>query len=620
MRLIFLNIVLLIFTSFSPIFAQNSGAVKVPASASRLNILELKDVKEGMTGTARTVFRGTQSEPFDVEILGVLPNGVGPRQDLIIGKISGGSAERTQVFAGMSGSPVYIGGKLVGAISYAFPFSTEAICGITPIEQMISIFEHAVDELPNAKKPKVYSFSELAATEWNPDYSAAEVKTGSVTMSSTSAAVNSLAGQSFRPIGTPLSFSGFSNKTLELFGPDFIRMGMIPVTGISSGSRPGGLSKASENTLVGGDSVAVELARGDFAIAASGTVTLRDGDRIYAFGHPFLSLGASDMPMSESSVITVVPSVSNSFKISVADSLVGSVTQDRATGVFGSLGKAPKMIPVTLKLQTSRNRRETLNYEIVNDEFLTPLLINVSVFNAITAHERNIGDLTVSIDGSINLKDNEPISISSRFAGPASARLAANAVVIPTANLVASKFDDLKIDGIELDIKSYDESKTAVLQRIAVDRAQARPGETVEVEAFIRTYSGKILSQKIPFTVPTSTPYGRLKLTVGDGNVLQFSAAEQQFEPKNLAELVTTINKFKKNDRLYLQASRTTTGAIIGSSELPNLPPSVLATLNTNRTSGVYKPTVESIVAEIEIPQAEYVIEGRQEVEIRVVN
>ncbi|MDH3528335.1 MAG: hypothetical protein OEQ28_02115, partial [Acidobacteriota bacterium] len=300
MRLSILNIVFLLLALFVPISGQSDAAkssVYQVSGNSKTRFFPLESVKAGLTGTARTVFSGSKSESFDVKILGVLPNGIGPRQDLIVGTISGGGADRTKVFAGMSGSPVYIDGKLVGAISYAFPFSTEAICGITPIGQMISIFERTGIENPESRSPRTYSFSELASNHWSPKYSGMTVNEGIVAASGpTGSELNALYGQSFKPIATPLSFSGFSRKTLDRFSPELIKMGLLPVTGVASGSKLSELKKADDDTLIGGDSVAVELARGDMSIAANGTVTLRDGDRVYAFGHPFLSLGVSSLP------------------------------------------------------------------------------------------------------------------------------------------------------------------------------------------------------------------------------------------------------------------------------------------------------------------------------------
>ncbi|NNE68067.1 MAG: hypothetical protein HKN33_16005 [Pyrinomonadaceae bacterium] len=618
------NVVFLIFALFWSVLGQ-SEIVKTSAlsdeASGKTPFFPLNELREGLTGKAYTVFRGTEAEPFDVEILGLIPNNIGPGQDLIIGRISGGGADRTQVFAGMSGSPVYIDGKLVGAISYAFPFAKEAICGITPIEQMVSMFEDSAPAKKSKSSPKTYSFSELASNEWKPDYSEIYRARGTVSVAGgTGVALSSLEGMSLKPISTPLSFSGFSPKVIDAFTPELVRMGLVPVRGVSGSSSVKGMKKADKDTLVGGDSVTVELMRGDLSIAASGTVTLRDDDKIYAFGHPFLGIGSSQLPMAESKVVIVVPSMNNSFKLAVAESMVGSMTNDLSTGIYGKLGTAPKMIPVKLKIQTSRNKREELNFEIANDEILTPLLLNITVFNAISARERGLGSLTVSIDGKIRLTGNEPVEISGRYAGAASTRLAAGTAVLPAFNLITSKFDELNFEGIELDIKSFDESKTASLTSLSVSKSEVRPGESVEVKAFIRTDTGRTLSQTIPFEIPEDTPYGKLKLTVGDGATLQLSSPDQQFVPGSLSDLVATINKTRRNDLLYLQAKRLTTGAIIGSNELPNLPPSVLATLNTGRTTGVYKPTVETVVTEIPIKRSEFIVNGMQSVEIEIVD
>ncbi len=589
-------------------------------TSTKQQFFPLSELKDGMKGTARTVFRGSEPEEFNVEILGILPSGVGPKQDMIIGKISGGEANRTKVFAGMSGSPVYINGKLVGAIAYAFPFSSEAICGITPIEQMISIFENKQNQTTTAKTPRKFSFAEIAATDWKPNFSSkANVSSSIVATSGSNPALNALAGQTFQPIATPLTFSGFSQETLNQFAPQLMQVGLLPVSAAGGGAKITPMKKANENTLIGGTSVTMQLTRGDYSLAASGTVTFRDGEKVYAFGHPFLSLGVSEMPMSESSVIVVVPSINNSFKLAVPHDMVGTMTQDRATGVFGKLGQAPKMIPVKINLKTSRNQTDTLNFEVMNDETLTPLLINIAITNAISSQERDIGDLTVEVDGEIQLKGQKPIAIESRNTGGSAVRMASFGVVVPVATLMQSRFEDLDISGINLDISTVDGSKTATLDRIELNKTEVRAGDEVEIQAFIRTDTGRILTEKIPLKIPANTPTGTLKIDVGDGNSVQARVANIQFVPNNLANLVELINTLKKSDRLYVQTYRVTKGMIIGSNELPNLPPSVLATMNTNRTVGGFKPTVETILFEKEIAPSEYVISGQQTLEIEVV-
>jgi hypothetical protein len=615
------SVCLVILSSFSFTFGQNiaSGVSSSGSSAASSRFLPLIAVKEGMRGTARTVFRGTEPEEFKVEILGVLPGGVGPKQDLIIGRLSGGPADRTAVFAGMSGSPVYIDGKLVGAISYSFPFAKEPICGITPIEQMIAIFEQKRPlEGRKNNDPQAVSFSELSASTMLPELPKTAAS-GLVSGIGQNSAMMAVAGQSFQRIATPVTFTGFSQQALDVFGPQLLQAGLLPVATAGGSAAITPLKKANEKTLVGGASVSMQLTRGDYSLAAAGTVTFRDGEKIYAFGHPFLSLGTSDLPMSESHVITVVPNINNSFKIAVPDAMVGSMTQDRATGVYGSLGQAPKMVPVRINVRTSRGQTETLNLEIAKDDFLTPLLLNMSVYNTIVAQERGLGDTMVELSGEIKVKGQEPIRINRRFAGGNATQLAAASVATPVLVLMRSRFDDLEIGGIELNVASVDGSKTGVLERMSVDRNRAAAGETVEIQAFARTQSGRIFVQRIPVTIPADTPAGPLSIIVGDGFALQQASSMQQFVPRDLGDLIRNINKVKLSDRLYVQTARTTQGAIVGSNEMPNLPPSVLATLNNERTAGGIKPVVQTIVSETEVPPAEFIIGGQQTITIEVI-
>ena len=583
--------------------------------------MPLGEVREGMKGTAMTVFRGSEAEEFQVEILGVVPGAVGPKQDMIVGKLSGGGADRTHVFAGMSGSPVYIDGKLVGAIAYSFPFSKEPICGITPIEQMINIFEQNQNYKQKAQEPRTVSFAELAAaTTWKPELPKnAIVQSSLLANAGGNSALMQVVGQSFQPIATPVTFNGFTQETLNVFAPQLMSVGLMPVAAVGGAAKMSPMKTADATTLVGGDSVSMQLTRGDYSMAAAGTVTYRDGDKIYAFGHPFLSLGISDLPMSESSVVTVIPNVNNSFKLAVPDAMVGTMTQDRATGVFGKLGQAPKMIPVKLNLETSRGQKESFNFEIAKDDFLTPLLLNIAVYNAIVANERGLGDSMINLDGEIKIKNQPSIMLANRFAGAQASQFASLSIALPVNTLLRSRFDDLEIGEITLNLSSDDGNKTGTIERIALDRTQVRAGETFEVQAFVRTNSGKVFMQKIPVKVPLDTPDGALSVMIADGTTIQQNAAIQQFVPKNLSELIGTINQVKKSDRLYVQLSRTTNGAIIGANEMPNLPPSMLATLNNDRTAGGIKPTVQTVVTEQEIAPADFIISGQQTLAIQVI-
>ena len=371
-----ISALLLVATASLALGQQTVQQPVLGPTITTIAVFPLEDIRAGMKGTARTVFSGSDTQEFNVEILGVLPGFPGPRQSAIIGKLSGSNVEKTGVFAGMSGSPVYIDGKIVGAIAFSFPFSKEPIAGITPIKQMIDIFNQgAQNDKGKPKEPRPVSFAQLAGTDWKPNLPKPAVSSVSLLAPvSAGSPLLPLIGQQMTPIATPLVFSGISQESLSMFAPQLVANGLLPVSGVGGSAAITPMAEVNGNTFPPGSSISVQLVRGDYSLAAAGTVTMRDGDRIYAFGHPFLSLGASDMPMSESSVVTVIANMNNSFKLAVPGQMVGSIAQDRASGIYGLLKRAPKMIPVKVNLHTSRDRTETYSYEVVSDSFLTPSL------------------------------------------------------------------------------------------------------------------------------------------------------------------------------------------------------------------------------------------------------
>ena len=608
-------LVLLILSLGTTGLAQMKRTAAV-ASAS-MSLFAIEDLRPGMKGVARTVFSGSEPQEFGLEILGVLDGFTGPRQSTIIAKLNGPNVDKTGVFAGMSGSPVFIDNKLVGAIAYSFPFAKEAICGITPIKQMIDIFAQG-NERPKSNEARAFSFSASAST-WKPSLPKQAVGSQSlITAVSSGSALVPLMGQQIQPIATPVVFSGIKQETLSLFSSQLTDSGLLPVSGVGGAAAMTPLESFDNNTLTPGTSVTVQLARGDYSVAAAGTVTYRDGNKIYAFGHPFLSLGSADMPMTESSVVTVIPNAFNSFKLAVPGKMVGSISQDRATGVFGQLGHAAKMIPVKLMLHTSRGQSEQFNYEIVSDEYLTPLLLSITVFNSIAARERSIGEATISINGTIAVNGQDSIGIQRRFSSANAGMLAAVAVAAPAQALLSSGFDNVDIKGITLNVTSTEEKNAATLERISLDRTEVSRGENVEIQAYVRTDSGKQFVERIPVQIPADAPSGQLMIMVGDGATLQESSSAKVFVPRELGQLVDAINKTRKNDRLYLKLLRPAPGVVIGSNELPNLPPSMVATLNNERTSGGYTPLSLSSVYEKELPPAEFVISGQQTISVIV--
>jgi hypothetical protein len=592
-----------------------AGGTTPSALTNDPRFIGLEELKPGMKGVAYSVFKGTVPEEFGVEVLGILPGYPNPRQSAIIIKLSGANAERTGVFAGMSGSPVYFDGRLAGAIAFSFPFSKEPIGGVTPIKQMIDLFAQGGDSSDAIRhhEPRAYSFSELAATEWKGNLPKPAV-IGAPMLANVSGGSPLLRylGQQIAPIATPVIFGGISQQTLEMFAPQLMANGLMPVAAAGGGMPLGPLGTITPETLKPGTSITAALVRGDYSLAASGTVTFRDGDRIYAFGHPFLSLGGSSMPMAESSVVTVVPNTNNSFKLTIPGAMVGSITQDRASGIYGQLRQAPRMIPVTIKLRTTRNQDQVFNYEVMEDQTLTPLLLNLTLVNTLGSSERTLGDSTITISGNIALEGQSPVVVERRFSANNANALAAGSIALPVSQLLASGFDNTHINKISIDINSEENKHEATLDRVALNRTEVHRGDQFEIQAFVRSDAGQIFVQRIPVSIPADIPPGQVLLFVGDGASLQQASASQSFVPANLGQLVNAMNQIKKNDRLYVKLYRVTPGAIIGTSELPNLPPSMLATLNSDRSMGGITPTILSPFWEKELPAAEFVISGQQ--------
>jgi hypothetical protein len=234
------------------------------------------------------------------------------------------------------------------------------------------------------------------------------------------------------------------------------------------------------------------------------------------------------------------------------------------------------------------------------------------------AQERGLGESTIQVTGRIDVRGEQPIVIDRRFAGPQAVVFASSSAAIPLAALLRGSYEGLDISGVTLDITAIDGSRTATVERIALDRTQARAGEVVEATVYERTESGQQVVQKIPVTVPANAPAGQLTLTIGDGNAVQQNTAVTQFTARSAHDLISTYNSLKRTDRLYAVLTRSTSGVVIGSSEMPNLPPSMLATINNDRTAGGTKSSVQTTLFETMLPAGDYIVTGSQSLAIEV--
>ena len=586
--------------------------VTLPLFGQSVEFYPLESIQPGQTGYGKTVFEGTRVDTFQVEILGVLKN-VGPKQNMILARLSGGPIARTGVFAGMSGSPVYIEDKLIGAVAYAFPFAKEPIAGITPIREMVDIFKEKPESGPRRARrvnpDKLYDVAQLPSF-----LSHFELPRFFVEPSLTR-------GQDLgrlQPIATPLNLSGFSPRSIQQFSSQLELLGLVPVRGMGTAR----MEAYEDVPLQAGSTITVQLVRGDIEVSASGTATHIEGDRIYGFGHPFLSIGTTDLPLNKGAVLTIIPNLMTSEKISATLEPIGSIKQDRATGIMGVAGEEAQLIPVRLRLHTSRNEVKELNFEVVTDNFLTPFLMSFTVHSSIVSSERSIGDQTIQVKCTISIKGQSDVnfesSVSDRVSSPVFAALAAAS---PVHLLLNSGFEELVMEKIDVEITAVEQTREATVETIWQDRLEVAPGEEVHLTVFLRQSNGDTIIKKYPVKIPEEITPGPLKIVVADGMSLTREDAETgvgEFIPESLQQLIKAINNLKKNDRLYIRLVREQAGAIISGERMPDLPPSLLALYGSRKTSGELKPMGEVIYVEHELPATEFVLNGRQEISVNV--
>ncbi|ABF42563.1 hypothetical protein Acid345_3562 [Candidatus Koribacter versatilis Ellin345] len=581
----------------SSAFAQNP-APNVP-------IMPLSEIKTGMKGVAYTVFEGTKPEPMDVQVLGVLRNMTGPKSDVILVRLQGKKPEYTGVVAGMSGSPVYIDGKLVGAIAYRIgEFSKEPIAGVTPIGQMLEI--NAMDEAP----------ADTEASSRKPEMQA--TRTGGPGVSSDAAGSANSFASVMQPIATPLVFSGFDENAIKMFAPQFASAGVTPVMGAGSVDT----SIKQPEPLVPGSAVSALFVRGDMSIAGTCTVTYVDAQRLLACGHPILNYGSVNMPMTKAEVLATLPSPANAFKIVNATEPVGAFVQDRHTGILGRFGTEPKMIPVTLTFHGT-SKPKTFHYEVLNNAKITPVAMMATVFNALQGMNEYGEDTTYRMQGDIDVAGFPKLDLQNMFAPTDGGQPTAYSIAISLGEKFNRIFDNPyetpNIKGVELNFDLVKDRRWARLETARTDVTEVRPGDEITIETVLRPYRGEQVVREIPIKIPTSSPKGQLRILVSDGDTLDKmrrtgSNANRRFD---LGATIAILNKEHENSRIYVSLLEANPQAMVQDKVMPTLPVSVMNVMEGMRGTQDMVVVAESSVNEASTP-VDYVVAGAQVITIDV--
>jgi hypothetical protein len=581
----------------SIIAAQNTNSTQNPPT------IPVSQIHAGMRGEAYTVFEGVKPESMEVEVLGVLHNVNGPKGDVILVRLHGQKVEYTGVVAGMSGSPVYLDGKLAGALAFRIgEFSKEPIAGVTPIADMLEI--NALDRSPA---------EESAAAK--PTLNTVAGKTGApgeIAALPGSALDSTGFANYLKPIEAPLVFNGFSEQAIRLFAGQLGSAGIVPVMGAGSVS-----NDKQPEPVEAGSAISAILVRGDMDIEATCTVTYVDPQRLLACGHPLLQFGSVDLPMNKAEVLATLASPLNAFKIVNTTEPVGTFVQDRHTGIMGVFNRQPEMIPVTLSIHSSTGVKQ-FHYEVLNNPKLTPVALMVTVFNALHGVNEFGEEITYRLTGSIGVKGFPEVTMRNMFAPSEGAQPAAMQAAISLGERFGRIYDNpysaAAVAGVKLDFDLVRERRWARLESARTDVTEARPGEEIMLETVLAPYRGERIVQQIPVKIPTSASKGTLRILVSDGDTLDhMGRSNPAFGRKlDLASTISLLNKEHSNNRVYVSLLEADPEARVADKVMPTLPISIMNVMDGMRGNQEMIVSGESNVDETATAPLDYVVSGAQ--------
>jgi len=550
-----------------------------PGAFATVATLAPDQLAPGQKGVGYCVIKGTQIDSFDVEILGVQHDVPLPGRDLILARLAGAGLEKTGLFHGMSGSPVYVEGQLIGAVARGWGFAAEPICGITPIGEMLEILEQ------DLSGPSYYS-----------------------------AAASGMGTDSHTPpLPLPVWVSGIG-RSGRAFLTDLLEpMGMVPVTAA------GGTAQlaTSDSALKPGSSIGVQLINGDMNMSVIGTVTWIDGDRILAFGHPYMAIGAVDMPMTRTIVHGVMPSQYSSFVLgSTTGEEIGALRQDRLAGVAGILGAQARMLPVSVSIE-GPSGKHTLNTRVLDHAILSGSLAQIVVFSALESFERLFGVASLDVHLQVQLTDGRQLNWNQVFSGLHAPFLAARSVGGPLASLTWSGFEDVHLERIHVSISIRDDMRIAEIGTARHVPAKPRAGKPLSVEVELDPFQAPEQQLTFVLLLPPTAEGLPVRLLIGNGSAAVAWAQERQIEaqPRNSDELLERLGHTRRNDELVIEIVAEEPGLALDGQPLLSLPASVGRLLKQTPSVGRLGP-VFGRVLETQRLRVPFVLEGEQVIEL----
>lgn len=574
-------------------------------------IIRVREIQPGMKGYGLTVFRGTRVERFEVEVLGVLPK-ANMGRDLIFIRMKGGPLHErgVNIAAGMSGSPIYLNGRLAGAVSMTFwGFPKEPQCLVTPIEDMLEALDPRLPKEPagmaRASAEPQTVFFQGKRLVIAPD-NAPPAREGELVFS--------------RP---PVSVmvSGLSARGVQRLNNLLQPYNMFAMPG--PGRAEGMTGKIPP--LQPGSAVGVALVTGDVDVTAIGTVTYRDGNRVLIFGHPLMAIGALEAPLTTAYVFDVVPSYSRSVKIAAPVSVVGMATQDRLFSVAGELGRRPAMVPVTVDVEditTGRKRR--FQSQVVRHPLLTGQLVSLVAYETLAQIRGTPGDTLARVQMVVDAEEVGTIRRENVVFDDVDIASSATSELDNLMNiLTANPFYPLAVKSVQLKVHLESKRQTATVERVFVRKGRYEPGETVQLGVVLKPYRGQPVTRDISFALPQSLRSGRYTLQVRGGSLPSFTlmpglvvraAPAEQAPPTSVQQMVNRFLERERNNDLVVRLLLPTTTVNVGGERFSQMPPTMGALMRSGKSSAL---RLERDEVKLVIP-TEWVLSGTQTLVLQV--
>ncbi|MBI1922853.1 hypothetical protein HYR99_01245 [Candidatus Poribacteria bacterium] len=576
--------------------------------------MPLSEIKPGMKGEAYTVFSGTTVEKFEFEVVSIEYN-FAPQWHVIWVKGSGKNLEATGVAGGMSGSPGYINGRLIGALSLGASFQRESsnIFGFTPIELMIEVTQRGMQPNLSYRGSSLFQFASdtarggLELLPLSLDDASTKKKRAIDVPLTPNVDANSMR------IQTPVAFSPMNPQALEFLKPLFDAYRLAPIQGAGGGS-PVDSAPIEQGQIVG-----IEMARGDFSAFGYGTMTYIDGDQVIAFGHPMFGEGNVNLPISGGYVHFILPSIARSFKVASPTQPIGTLVQDRQTGIAGLIGSYPSFIPVNAQIETIDRKAHAMHYEVIPHRDFSAIYTMVGVWSLIDALEMSSGDYTLNVDTKISLKDqsnltSREIALKNVYSSSGSPGLQAARSLLPLSSLIGNDYAKVAVEAVNVNIKIEDKRKTASIEGIRMDKDRYRPGEEIQVMVVLRPYLEEPIIQTGRIRIPLDAPEGPITLLAIAGSSYedwQRARAPLNYRPTNINQLIKLLQRGENNNDIILELFVPIPGMTVQGQEFPELPLSMLSVMSSPTQSGEGGYTRGTTLHFEKVP-TKYVIDGSQ--------